>query len=119
LPEATAKRGQRGNPAKAGRYQPVAANLEVKEVRVGERRKVSCRNTGGAQKDAAVRETILEKLKQTVAKSGAKAVISNRGDARFLRWARGSSTISAEAVTRDARLDGKFVLTTNTDVGRV
>jgi hypothetical protein len=102
--------------ARAGRYQPVAANLEVKEVRVGERRYVICRNPVEAQKDAAVRETILQKLKQTVEKQGAKAVISNRGYARFLKLARGSITIDEEAVKRDARLDGKFVLTTNTDL---
>ena len=48
--------------ARAGRYQPVADNLEVKEVRVGERRYVVCRNPLEAQKDAAAREAILDKL---------------------------------------------------------
>jgi transposase len=102
--------------ARAGRYQPVEVNLEVKEVRVGERRYVICRNPLEAQKDAAVREAILQKLKQTVEKQGPKAVIGNRGYARFLKVARGSVTIDEEAVKRDARLDGKFVLTTNTDL---
>ena len=39
--------------ARAGRYQPVADNLEVKEVRVGARRYVICRNPQEALKDAA------------------------------------------------------------------
>jgi len=100
--------------ARAGRYQPVAPNLEVKEVRVGERRYIVCRNPLEAQKDAAVREAILEKLKNKVEKQGPKALIGNRGYARFLNVAQGSVTINEAAVKRDARLDGKFVLTTNT-----
>jgi hypothetical protein len=102
--------------ARAGRYQPVAPNLEVKEVRVGERRYVVCRNPLEAQKDAAVREAILEKLKQKLEKQGPKALVGNRGYARFLNMARGSVSINEEAVKRDARLDGKFVLTTNTEL---
>jgi len=65
--------------ARAGRYQQVAANLEVKEVRVGSKRYVICRNPQEAAKDAAAREAILDKLRQTVAKQGPKAVIGNRG----------------------------------------
>jgi hypothetical protein len=102
--------------ARAGRYQHVAANLEVKEVRVGSKRYVICRNPVEAVKDAAAREAILDKLRQTVAKQGPKAVIGNRGYARFLKVARGSVSIDEDAVKRDARLDGKFVLTTNTDL---
>jgi hypothetical protein len=102
--------------ARAGRYQPVAANLEVKEVRVGNKRYVVCRNPQEALKDAASREAILDKLRQTIEKQGAKAVIGNRGYARFLKVAKGSVSVDEEAVKRDARLDGKFVLTTNTDL---
>jgi len=102
--------------ARAGRYQSVADNLEVKEVRVGARRYVICRNPQEALKDAATREAILDKLRQTVAKQGPKAVIGNRGYARFLKVAKGSVSVDEEAVKRDARLDGKFVLTTNTDL---
>ncbi|MCX5887915.1 MAG: transposase [Deltaproteobacteria bacterium] len=102
--------------ARAGRYQQVAANLEVKEVRLGAKRYVICRNPQEALKDAAAREAILDKLRQTVEKQGPKAVIGNRGYARFLKVAKGSVTVDEEAVKRDARLDGKFVLTTNTDL---
>ena len=102
--------------ARAGRYQPVAANLEVKEVRVGERRYVVCRNPQEAARDAAAREAILEKLRQKVAKQGPKAIVGNKGFARFLKLAKGNVSIDEDAVQRDARLDGKFVLTTNTDL---
>jgi hypothetical protein len=100
--------------ARGGRYQAVADNLEVKEVRVGERRYVVCRNPQEAVRDAAAREAILEKLRQKVAQQGAKSVVGNKGYARFLKLAKGSVSIDEEAVKRDARLDGKFVLTTNT-----
>jgi hypothetical protein len=100
--------------ARGGRYQTVADNLEVKEVQVGGRRYVVCRNPVEAQKDAAAREAILDKLRQTIETQGAKAVIGNRGYARFLKVAQGSVSVDEAAVKRDARLDGKFVLTTNT-----
>jgi len=100
--------------ARAGRYQTVADNLEVKEVRVREKRYVVCRNPQEAVRDAAAREAILEKLREKLAKQGAKAMVGNKGFARFLKVAKGSVEIDAEAVQRDARLDGKFVLTTNT-----
>lgn len=102
--------------ARGGRYQTVADNLEVKEVQVEGRRYVVCRNPLEAQKDAAAREAILDKLRQTIEKQGAKAVIGNRGYARFLKVAKGSVSVDEAAVKRDARLDGKFVLTTNTSL---
>lgn len=105
--------------ARAGRYQKVADNLEVKEVLVGEKRYVVCRNPVEARKDKAAREAVLEKLQRTISEKGPKAVIGNRGYARFLRIAKGSVTINQDVVEADARLDGKFVLTTNTNMPAV
>ena len=102
--------------SRAGRYVTVQENLEVKEVSLRDRRYVVCRNPIEAKKDQAARESLLEKLEQTLAKHGPKAVIGNRGYARFLKIAKGSVSINREAVQRDARLDGKFVLTTNTSM---
>jgi Transposase DDE domain len=102
--------------ARAGRYQTVADNLEVNEIRVGENRYIVCRNPLEAKKDAAVREAIVDKLRRTIEKQGPKAVVGNRGYARFLKVAKGSATIDEDAVKRDARLDGKFVLRTNTNL---
>lgn len=45
-----------------------------------------------------------------------KAVIGNKGYARFLKVRKGGLTINQEAVEADQRLDGKFVLMTNTDL---
>ena len=102
--------------SRAGRYQEVAPNLMVKEVRIDDRRYVVCLNPEEAQKDAASREAILSKLEEIIAQRGAKAVVSNRGYARFLKVRKGGVTINQEAVEADQRFDGKFVLTTNTDL---
>jgi len=102
--------------SRAGRYEQVDENLEVKEVSVRDRRYVVCRNPIEAKKDQAARESLLEKLEHTLANHGPKAVIGNRGYARFLKIAKNSVSINREAVQSDARLDGKFVLTTNTDL---
>jgi hypothetical protein len=97
-----------------GRYQQVADNLEVKEVRLGERRYIVCRNPIEAKQDAADRAALLTKLRQTLEHDGPKAVVGNRGYARFLKIAKGSVTLDEAAIAREARLDGKFVLTTST-----
>lgn len=102
--------------ARPGRYQQVADNLEVKEVRVGDRRYVICRNLIEAKQDAADREALLAKLRRTLEHHGPKAVVGNRGYARFLRIAKGGVTLDEAALAREARLDGKFVLTTSTDL---
>ncbi|MEW6138717.1 MAG: IS1634 family transposase [Thermodesulfobacteriota bacterium] len=102
--------------SRAGRYHPVADNLDVKEVLVGERRYVVCRNLIEAKKDKAAREAIIEKLKGIIAKDGAKSLVGNRGYARFVKIDKKSVSINRDAVEADARLDGKFVLTTNTSL---
>jgi transposase len=102
--------------ARAGRYQSVKENLEVKEVWVEDRRYIVCRNPFEAAKDRADREAIIEKLNTTIQDKGPKALIGNRGYARFLKVDKGSVSINPKAVEADARLDGKFVLTTNTDL---
>jgi len=100
--------------ARAGRYQEVASNLKVKEVVVGDRRYVVCLNPEEAAKDERDRQAILTKLEETLTTKGPKAVIGNKGYARFLKVLKGGVTINQQAVEADRRLDGKFVLTTNT-----
>jgi len=102
--------------SRAGRYQEVAPNLLVKEVRVDARRYVVCLNPEEAQKDAASREAILSKLEQIINQRGAKAVVGNKGYARYLKVRKGGVTINQEAVEADQRFDGRFVLITNTDL---
>jgi hypothetical protein len=102
--------------SRAGRFRQVRENLEVKEVWVDDRRYVVCRNPLEATKDKATREALVEKLERTISERGPKAVVGNRGYARFLKLGKGSVSINQKAVEEDARFDGKFVLTTNTDM---
>jgi hypothetical protein len=91
----------------------VADNLEVKEVVLDDRRYIVCRNPVEAKKDAAARERIIGKL-EAVLTHGPKAVLGNRGFARFVRVQKGAVSLDPAAIEQDARLDGKFVLRTNT-----
>lgn len=102
--------------SRAGRYQAVAPNLMVKEVTIDNRRYVVCLNPEEAEKDAASREAILGKLEEIINQRGAKAIVGNKGYARFLKVRKGGVTINQEAVEADRRFDGKFVLMTNTDL---
>jgi len=100
--------------ARPGRFHPVAPNLEVKEVTVGADRYVVCRNPEEAVRDAAARNALVAHLEITLAQRGPKALLGNKGFARFLSVRKGSVAINQAAVEADARLDGKFVLRTNT-----
>jgi hypothetical protein len=101
--------------ARAGRFHKVEDNLEVKEVFVSGRRYVVCRNPIEARKDAAARAAIVEKLEQALA-HGPKALIGNVGFKRYARIQKDAVSVDHDAVTRDARLDGKFVLRTSTSL---
>lgn len=99
-----------------GRYQEVDANLRVKEVRLRDRRYVVCLNPEEARKDAAKREAILTRLEQILSEKGPKALVGNKGYARFLKVRKAGVSINQQAVEADQRLDGKFVLRTSTDL---
>ncbi|MBU0479359.1 IS1634 family transposase [bacterium] len=101
--------------SRGGRYCAVAGNLRVKQVCVGERRYIVCHNPAQERKDAAKREAILARL-QTRLSREPKGLLKNQGVKRFTRVRRGSIEIDHGAVAADARYDGKFVLTTNTDL---
>ena len=105
--------------ARAGRYRKVSDTLEVKEVGVGDRRYVVCRNPVEARKDKATREALIERLTKTISEKGPKSLVGNRGYARFLKVRKDGVSINHEAVEADERFDGKFVLTTNTDLSAV
>jgi hypothetical protein len=101
--------------SRAGRYHPVQDNLDVKEVIVEGRRYVVCRNATEAKKDALARQALVDKLEETLAK-GPKTLVGNKGFSRFLHVDKGAVSIDRAAIATDARLDGKFVLRTNTDL---
>jgi hypothetical protein len=88
--------------------------LEAKQVKIGDRRYIVCRNLAEAGRDAEQRNAILDGLRAKLAQ-GDKALVGNSGFRRYLK------TVSVEhfaidetRVAEDARFDGLYVLRTNT-----
>lgn len=101
---------------RAGRYEHVSDNLQVKEVWVEDRRYVICFNPQEAEKDKSDRQAILEKVKAKLASGGVKKLINNRGYKRFLKVQGGAAEIDEQQVKEDERYDGIYVLRTTTQL---
>ena len=111
--------------SRQGRYQEVAENLRVKEVRIAEdERFVICHNPGGAERDAAIRARMITQLKELIDGADAlskdkraelRGVISTRpGLHRYLRVTPGGLLrIDAGKAKAEENLDGKYLLRTS------
>jgi transposase len=99
---------------RAGRYHEVNQTLDVKEVRIQDRRYIICYNPEEAKKDRHDREAILAKMREKLASGGVKKLINNRGYRRFLRVRGAKVEIDLAEVRADERYDGKYVLRTTT-----
>jgi hypothetical protein len=114
--------------ARAGRYHTVAGNLRVKQVRVDDGaardRFVICHNPDEARRDAEVRAQVLARLEEAVAGTDTLPPIERAELAgklrtkptfnRFLRTTpSGKLRVDRAAVSRDAHLDGKYLLRTS------
>jgi hypothetical protein len=111
--------------SRQGRYQDVAQNLRVKEVRIsGSERFVICSNPDGAERDAAVRERMLAQLKEMINGSDTlsatkraelRGVISTKpGLNRYLRVTPGGLLrVDAARIKAEENLDGKYLLRTS------
>jgi len=89
--------------------------LKVKQVIHDDTRYIVCLNPRQARKDAADREAIVSALKEQL-KKGAKSLVGNKGYRRYLKMNKGSARIDMDKVKKESRFDGKWVLTTNTDL---
>jgi hypothetical protein len=110
--------------SRQGRYQQVRDNLRVKEVKVSEHERfIICHNPAAADRDATIRQRLIDRLQALIDGSDALAptkraelrgVISTKpGLHRYLRTTpSGLLRLDAAAVTADARLDGKYLLRT-------
>jgi transposase len=87
--------------------------LEVKEVRVDERRYVVCYNPEQARKDAADRTHIVEALRAAL-QQGDKALVGNKGFRKYLRVEGRHFEVDEAKLQQEARYDGLWVLRTNT-----
>jgi len=101
--------------SRAGRYRVIKDNLMVKEVWVGDRRYVVCYNPEEAAKDKQDREAILEALEEQV-KKDPKSLVKNRGYRRYLKIEDDAVSVDRQKAQKEERLDGKFVLRTNTSL---
>ena len=108
--------------SRQGRYQEVAGNLRVKEVRIAEdERFVICHNPDQADRDAAVRARLVAQLEEAIARSDKRSatkraelrgVISTKpGLHRYLRTTpAGLLRVDKHAIKAEAGLDGKYLL---------
>jgi Transposase DDE domain len=111
--------------SRQGRYQEVAGNLRVKEVRIAEdERFVICHNPEGAERDAAARARMIAQLKELIDGTDAagkdkraelRGVISTKpGLNRYLRVTPGGLLrIDASKAKAEENLDGKYLLRTS------
>ena len=114
--------------SRAGRYQKVAGNLAVKEVRLGDgargQRFVVCHNPEAAARDAQVRANLVAYLESQIAGSDVwprrrrdelvGALRTRPALYRLLRRTKeGLLRLDRAAIKRDERLDGKWLLRTS------
>jgi len=111
--------------ARAGRYAEVhpqsddrddPSPLKVKQVWVEDaRRYVVCVNEDQATKDRHDREAVVASLRDALG-HGDKSLVGNKGYRKYLRAGGKQFTVDEDKIKEEARYDGKWVLTTNTDL---
>jgi hypothetical protein len=93
-----------------------STDIEIKDVRVEDRRYVVCRNPEQAEHDAAAREAMVAGLRDKL-RQGDKALVGNSGYRRFLRTVGDDHfEIDDDRIAAEAKFDGISVLRTNTDL---
>ncbi len=111
--------------ARVGRYAEVhpqsedrndPSPLKVKEVWVEDtRRYVVCMNEDQAAKDRHDREAVVASLRDAL-RHGDKSLVGNKGYRKYLRAGGKQFAVDEDKIKEEARYDGKWVLTTNTDL---
>ena len=87
--------------------------LQAKEVKLGERRYIVCRNLVEAAQAARTREAVLATLRAKL-RQGDKSMVGNCAYRRYLKTPdQQHFTIDEARVAEDARYDGLYVLRTN------
>ena len=87
--------------------------LKVKEVVIDGTRYIVCKNERQARRDEADRNTIVESLKEKIAKAPS-SLISNKGYRGFVKVTKESVALDEDKINADVKFDGIWVLTTNT-----
>jgi len=110
---------------RGGRFQEVHGErlrkkdpspLKVKEVKIEGRRYIICHNEEQATKDRHDRDAIIASLQDKL-KQGDKSLVGNKGYRKYLKTVRaGHFQVDTDKIKKESRFDGKWVLTTNTDL---
>ena len=100
---------------RAGRYQEVSENLFVKEVILGSKRYIVCFNPIEEIRESMQRDEIIERLKQKLSQDP-KSLIKNRAYKTFLKIEKDTIRLNEQRIKEEKRYDGKYVLTTNTEL---
>lgn len=101
-----------------GRFQKVDKSLEVKEVMLGERRYIICRNPEEAEHDRLLREELVEKMGQELERGDLTrkqecTLLNHQVKKRLLRRLKdGPLVLDKQKIARESRYDGKYVLLT-------
>lgn len=111
--------------ARGGRYAEVhptsddpkdPSPLKVKQVWVEDKRRyIVCVNEDQASKDRHDREAVTAALRDAL-KRGDKSLVGNKGYRKFLAGGSKTFVVDEDKIKEEARYDGKWVLTTNTDL---
>ena len=96
-----------------GKFSKDPSPLQVKEVKLEDKRYIVCLNTRQARKDALDREAIIASLEVKL-QTQPKSLIANKGYRKYLKLDRGHLRVDKKKIEEDARFDGKWVLLTNT-----
>ena len=90
--------------------------LQAKEVRLGDRRYIVCRNLVEAAQAARTREAVVATLRARL-RQGDKALVGNSVYRRYLKTPdQRHFSIDEDRIAKDARYDGLYVLRTNTQL---
>jgi transposase len=115
---------------RGGRYKAVRDNLQIKEIYLGQgatkRRFIVVHNPQEAKKDQKVREKVLELVNQELQSIAAlsedkrgparKRLLAHKSMRRYLRELKsGQIKINKAKVRDDARLDGKYLLSSSNE----
>lgn len=103
-------------------FEKVRDNLEVKEVHVGQRRYLICRNPQGVERDTKRRADIMEALTKKLGEGNSahtqhgREILVNRAFRRYVIEREGRILIDEKKIEDDAKTDGLWVLRTNHDL---
>jgi transposase len=91
--------------------------LDVKEVKVGSRRYVVCRNADQAKKDREDREAIVTHLREQL-QQGDKSLVGNQGYRKYLKTTGTSRRfeVDEDKIQAQEKYDGLWVLQTDLDL---